>query len=361
VRRWLPIYKQLLCRSGFLFKCGIYATGPMGEIQNLEGRASDSFVKPYYFEVKGTPRPRRSALAVGAVVGTPPGKEDTADRGPAGQAGQAGSQVDAVLELEEAGDPVCVDIVRDRGAAEFDGFPKDGLQRGAKAVKPVAGEASGHAGGADSGVEETLVGVDVADAVEQLLVEQGGLDGEPAVAKEGAEVGGGDGEGFVAGSAEWLGVRDRVQGEAAEAARVDETELASGGERKDGVRVRRKRDIGRGDEESSGHPEVDDPLSRSGVSAAFTKVEYDVLADAVNALNALTGKGFGHLGWRILERFLVAAKPYGPDAVPAGAFVHTARDGFDFREFGHAALFSQRPRECVQPHLISHDPQAQIR
>ena len=30
---------------------------------------------------------------------------------------------------------------------------------------------------------------------------------------------------------------------------------------------------------------------------AATEVEDDVLADAVDALDALAGEGFGHLGW----------------------------------------------------------------
>ena len=287
-------------------------------------------------------------LAMGAVVGAPSGEEDAADGGSADQAGLAGSHVDAVLELEEAGDTVGVDVVGDGGAAKLDGFPQDGLQGCLKAVEPLAGEASGHAGRTDSGMEEAFVGINVAHAVEQLLVEQGGLDRELAVAEEGAEVGGRDGEGLLSGSAEGLRVGDRVQSEAAEAARVDEAKLAAGGEREDGVSVRRNGHGGGGDEQASGHAEVDDPLngsvSRSGVSGASAEVEDDVLADAVDALDVLAGEGFGHLGWRGLEGLLVAAEPYGLNAVSADAFVHAGGDGFDFGEFGHAALFSQRSR-----------------
>jgi len=58
-----------------------------------------------------------SVLAMGAVVGTPPSQNDAADGGSADQAGLAGSQVDAVLELEEAGDAVGVHVVGDGGAA----------------------------------------------------------------------------------------------------------------------------------------------------------------------------------------------------------------------------------------------------
>ena len=54
--------------------------------------------------------------------------------------------------------------------------------------------------GADAGAEEGFVGVDVADAVEQGLVEQRGFDGGLAAAEEGDEVFEGDGEGFAAGA-----------------------------------------------------------------------------------------------------------------------------------------------------------------
>ena len=135
-------------------------------------------------------------------MGAAASEEDAADGGSADQAGLAGAHVDAMLELEEAGHTVGIHVVGDRGTAERDGVPQDVLQGGVEPVELGAGEAAGDAGGADSGVEEALVGVDVADAVEERLVEQGGLDGELAAAEEGREVVGGDGEGFAAGSAE---------------------------------------------------------------------------------------------------------------------------------------------------------------
>ena len=79
-------------------------------------------------------------------------------------------------------------------------------------------EASGLAEGADSGVEEGLVGVDIAYSMEKRLVEQSGFDGRFAVAEEGDEVFERDGEGLFAGACVGFG-RD---GEAAEAAGVHE-------------------------------------------------------------------------------------------------------------------------------------------
>ena len=89
---------------------------------------------------------------------------------------------------------------------------------GAEAGEFVAGEASGVTRGADAGVEEGLVGVDVADAVEEGLVEQRGFDGGFAVAEEGDEVFEGDGVGLFAGAGIGMG----GYGAAAEAAGVDE-------------------------------------------------------------------------------------------------------------------------------------------
>ena len=57
-------------------------------------------------------------------------------------------------------------------------------------------DASGDASGADAGMEEAFIGVDVSDSVKKLLIEQSGLDGELAVAKERDELIGGDGKGL---------------------------------------------------------------------------------------------------------------------------------------------------------------------
>lgn len=102
-------------------------------------------------------------------------------------------------------------------------------------------------------MEEGLVGVDVAHSVEERLVEQCGFDGRLAVAKESDEIFQGDGEGLFARAGVGL-VRD---GEAAEAARVYEAEFASAAEGEDGVGVERDWGVGGGDEEASGHAEVD--------------------------------------------------------------------------------------------------------
>jgi len=200
-------------------------------------------------------------------VGTPPPDHRAADRGPADQAGLPGSPVDAVLELEEAGHPVGVHVVGDRGAAQSDGFPEDCLEGGVEAAQLVAGEAACHSGRADSGAEEGFVGVDVPNAMEEPLVEQGGLDGEASTTEECCEVLDGDGERLAARALKAsLSVGGAIQCEAAEAAGVHEAEFAARAKVEDRMGVRWDGNIGRRDKETSSHAEVDDPLSLSGVS-----------------------------------------------------------------------------------------------
>ncbi len=183
----------------------------------------------------------------------------------------AGAAVNLVLELEEASDAVGVDVVGDGGAAELDGVGEDLLEGGVETGELGAGEAAGVAGGADAGAEEALVGVDVADAVEDGLVEEGGLDGELAAAEELGEVGGGDGGGLGTGAGvagvfcfgfgvRFGGIVEVDDGEAAEAAGVDEAEFAGVGQGQDGVGVGWERDFGLRDEEAAGHAEVDEEL-----------------------------------------------------------------------------------------------------
>ena len=100
-------------------------------------------------------------------------------------------------------------------------------ERGAEAGEFVAGEAAGLAAGADLGLEECFVGIDVAYSVEEFLVEERGLDGNLAVAEEDDKVFKRDGEGLAAGAGVGLVYITIQDGEAAEAARIDETEFVS--------------------------------------------------------------------------------------------------------------------------------------
>ena len=143
-------------------------------------------------------------LAVGAVVGAAAGEDDALDGRFADEAGFSEALIDAVLELEEAADAVGVDIIGDRGAAEPDGAFEDFAQGEAEALEFISSQAPSRSARPNAGAEETLVGVDVADAGEEGLVEQSGFDGEFAAAKEGGEGFGLDLEGLGARSGESL-------------------------------------------------------------------------------------------------------------------------------------------------------------
>ncbi len=198
-------------------------------------------------------------MALGAEVGSASGEDDAANGRAADEAGLTLSGVYAVLDLEEAGFTAGVDVVGNRRAAGADGRFQDGLERLAEAQQPGAGETAGHTGGANLRAEEAFVGVNVAHAVEQRLVEQRGLDGELAAAEERDEVIVGDGEGFAAGSGEGAGF-DGVKGETAETAGVAEAQLAARRKVQHGMGVRREGDLGGGNEQAAGHAEMDYPL-----------------------------------------------------------------------------------------------------
>src|SRR5437870_3000021 len=98
-----------------------------------------------------------------------------------------GSSVDAVLKLEEAFATVGVNVIGDGGAAEGDGFLQDGLDGGVESLEFVASELASAASRTDPSAIEGFVGVDVADSVKQLLIEESCLDWRVALAKEADE------------------------------------------------------------------------------------------------------------------------------------------------------------------------------
>ena len=185
-------------------------------------------------------------------------------------------------------------------------------------------------------MEEGFVGVDVAYSVEERLVEQCGFDWRLAIAEERDEVFERDGEGLFAGARVGFG----CDGEAAEAAGVDETELASAAEDEDGVGVGRDGRVGGGDEETAGHAEVDEELGGFFLSG---EVDNDGLAYAVDAVNPAAGEDFRDLvGWRF-EGLRFVAGPDGADGLAVDSFVDAVGYGLDFGEFGHAfAVYGER-------------------
>ena len=148
--------------------------------------------------------------------------------------------------------------------------------------------------------------------------------------EEGGEFGVGDGEGFGSGAEVGVGGAD---GEPAEAAGVHEAELIAAAEGEDGVGVRGEGDFGRGDEEASGHAEVDEELG--GWAGGMVQREHDGFADAADSVDAGVGEGFGDFGFGRLEGLGLAAGPDVLDALVADAGVDAVGYGFDFGELRH--------------------------
>lgn len=193
-------------------------------------------------------------------MGSAAGEQNATDGSFAAAARFAGAEVDAVLELEEPAHAVCVDIIRDRRAAQPDGMLEDLAESLAQSLELVTGESACGAAGTDASVEEALVGINVAHPGEEGLVEQGGLDGELAAAEECGKAGGVDRERFAAGGIEGWRANEIAEFETAETAGIDEAQLSTAHEAEPGMGVRGDWLVGSGDEQAAGHAQMDDPL-----------------------------------------------------------------------------------------------------
>jgi len=189
------------------------------------------------------------------------------------------------------------------------------------------------AGGADAGVEEGLIGIDITDAMEQRLVKQRGLDGRLAIAEEDDEV--------FEWNSERLGARafvlrvGRDDREPPEAPGVDEAQLLAAAEGEDGVGVWRDRSIWSGDEQAASHSEVDEEL-RALLFAA--QIDDDGLANAVNALDAAACEDLDDLIGSGLEGLRLVTGPHRADGLAVDAGVDAVGYRFDFGELGHGFL-----------------------
>lgn len=137
-------------------------------------------------------------LAGGAPDGGSLGDEGFSKLGSAALAGQAASAVDAMSELERAGGPVEHDMIPQGRPASRDRFSQDSADVSRQGLDGVGLESVGRGLGVDLSAVEGFVGVDVADASEDGLVEQGGFDGSLGGLEGGLELSGGHGQGVGA-------------------------------------------------------------------------------------------------------------------------------------------------------------------
>src|SRR5581483_9456798 len=286
-----------------------------------------------------TLKPRNLLLAARAVVRAAAANDNALDGRAADQAGFAFAPVNAVLELEKAGVAVCVDIVGNRGAAGGDGFVEDRLEPVEEALHLVAAHAGSAAARADAGAEQRLVGVDVAHAAQQLLVQERALHRRPAAAEQAGEEFESDVERLGSGGGESVAADDA---QLAEHAGIDEAQLAPGGEMRDQVRVLFDGVRWLADQQPPGHAEMHDPLRRPGRAVGRFEVDDDVLAHAAHRSDALAGERARDLLRGRLERLAALADPDRLDRLADDAPGEAARDGFDFGKLRHKDSFQFR-------------------
>src|ERR1035441_8278187 len=87
-----------------------------------------------------------------------------------------------------------------------------------------------------------------------------------------------------------------VNGQTAKAARVDKADFAVVGKGEDSVRMERQRDFRLGDEQTAGHPEVNEEFRRALALPRSTAVDGhdDGFADAADAVDGCAGERFGN-------------------------------------------------------------------
>lgn len=273
--------------------------------------------------------PANSSLAYGTEMSSPTGQQDTPDRRTADQAGLACPHVHAVFELEKTPNPVSIDIIRDRRAAQLDRVLEHFLQRRVKAVQFRALDAAGHAPGTDPGAKEAFVSVDIAHAMKQRLVEQCGFDGQFAAAKEAGKVFQGDGRRLGPGPGEAFGGVELTELQPPETARVDETHLPAAGQGETSVGVRRDWPFRGGDQQAASHAKVHNPLGCRLRQRGFSQIADDVLSDAADSEDHAAFEACGLFRRGIFEGLGVRAEPGFHNAVAAQALIHAAGNGFD--------------------------------
>src|SRR5271155_3640792 len=103
------------------------------------------------------------------------GEYNAADRGSTCEAGRALAAIDAMLELEESFVAVGIDIVGNRRPPEGDSLAQHFTHRSMQLAELRARDGDGAAAGADAGAKQRLVGIDVADSAQQLLIQERAL------------------------------------------------------------------------------------------------------------------------------------------------------------------------------------------
>ena len=166
-------------------------------------------------------------LAVGAEMGGSGGEDDALDGRVAFSAGLVVAGVDVVEVLEASWGAVGIDIVAEGAAAGVYGAAEDELDGLGELADLCVGEVVGGGEGVDGGDEERFIGVDVAEAGDEGLVEECGLDRAAGAGEELVELVWVEGEGFGAEVGFGVGGGGEER-DGAEAAGVAEAEMEVG-------------------------------------------------------------------------------------------------------------------------------------
>ena len=182
-----------------------------------------------------------------------------------------------MLQLEKSFFSGSIHIVGDRRAAESDCLSQDRLDGDPQSFEFLCGEAASLASRANAGAKQTFIRINVADAMEKLLIQQRGFYGSSTPTKQRTKrvcrdlqwlLSGPDktclgGVSSLASLASFRRGRGRKlkHGQAPETARIDEANLARIVELQDGVSVLRGRLFSLTYKETTGHAKMNEPLS----------------------------------------------------------------------------------------------------
>jgi len=261
------------------------------------------------------------------------GDADLVDRGAAAQAGLALAAVDRKGGLGAAGRAVRLAIPVDAGPLGVNGGVQHDADRLVEQGDLAGAQAGGRAQRMDLRTPERLVGVDVADAGHDALVEQHGLDRGLAPGEPGGEVR--DGElMFERFRPEHRGEAGEIGGQRdeAELARVGKAQLLAAVELHANMHpaVRLMRGLIRRHVQAAGHFQVNDQQ----VMVEMAEDVFGATGDGAKGLAVETRAEVFRRGPAQHPR------PIGPDVERGAADQRAAQpadDGFDFGQFRHGS------------------------
>lgn len=114
----------------------------------------------------------------------PAADHDLLNRSFTGEAGLAFTPISAVLDLEEAGFAIGIDVIGDGRSAGSDGGVQNFLQPSMQLSQFSVGQSIGSAPWPDVRAEQSFVRIDISHAVQELLIEQRSFNGSFAAMKE---------------------------------------------------------------------------------------------------------------------------------------------------------------------------------